>query len=107
MFQKISMALAIGFSLFCMGQAQADEFVRGYFRSNGTYVAPHYRSSPDGNFFNNWSTYPNINPYTGQMGTRLTPPSSSRSTLPSFGLPSYSLPSYRTPSFSPSYGWRK
>jgi hypothetical protein len=25
--------------------------VRGYFRSNGTYVQPHYRSNPDGNFW--------------------------------------------------------
>ena len=51
----------------------ADVHVRGYFRSNGTYVAPHYRSDPDGNFHNNWSTYPNVNPYTGKRGTRRTP----------------------------------
>ena len=45
--------------------AYADVHVRGYYRSNGTYVQPHYRSNPDGNFYNNWSTYPNVNPYTG------------------------------------------
>lgn len=44
--------------------------VNGYYRSNGTYVAPHYRSSPDGNFNNNWSTKGNINPYTGKEGTK-------------------------------------
>jgi hypothetical protein len=38
--------------------------VRGYYRSNGTYVSPHMRSNPDGNFYNNWSTVGNINPYT-------------------------------------------
>ena len=61
--------------LFVMasGPAFADTYVRGYFRSNGTYVAPHFRSNPDGNFYNNWSTYPNVNPYTGKIGTRRTP----------------------------------
>jgi len=48
--------------------------VRGYYKKNGTYVQPHYRSSPDGNFWNNWSTTGNVNPYTGQPGTKTTPP---------------------------------
>jgi len=30
--------------------------VRGYYRSNGTYVAPHYRTSPDKYTSNNFST---------------------------------------------------
>ena len=50
-----------------------DVYVRGHYRSNGTYVQPHYRSAPDGKVFNNWSTKPNINPYTGKMGTQRTP----------------------------------
>jgi hypothetical protein len=54
--------------------AIAQVYVRGYTKSNGTYVAPHYRSSPDGNFSNNWSTKGNVNPYTGELGTRVTPP---------------------------------
>ena len=52
------------------GTAFADVYVRGYHRSNGTYVQPHYKSNPDGNSYNNWSTYPNVNPYTGKTGTR-------------------------------------
>ena len=51
--------------------------VRGYFRKDGTYVAPHYRSAPDGNFWNNWSTKGNVNPYTGKPGTKVSPPGSS------------------------------
>jgi hypothetical protein len=47
-----------------------DVRVRGYTRSDGTYVQPHMRSTPDGNRYNNWSTQGNVNPYTGQMGTR-------------------------------------
>jgi hypothetical protein len=45
-------------------------YVQGHFRSDGTYVQPHYRSAPDGNTFNNYSTQGNVNPYTGQAGTR-------------------------------------
>lgn len=48
----------------------ADVYVRGYFRRNGTFVFPHFRSTPDSNIWNNWSTYPNINPYTGKQGTK-------------------------------------
>jgi hypothetical protein len=51
----------------------ADVHVRGHYRSSGTYVQPHYRSNPDGNSSNNWSTYPNVNPRTGSMGTRHAP----------------------------------
>jgi hypothetical protein len=46
----------------------ADSYVRGYYRSNGTYVQPHYQSPRDGIYNNNWSVRPNVNPYTGQMG---------------------------------------
>jgi len=53
--------------------ALADVPVRGHMR-NGRYVRPHMRSNPDGNFWNNWSTIGNRNPYTGQRGTKRTPP---------------------------------
>jgi hypothetical protein len=47
--------------------------VRGYVKSDGTYVQPHMRSAPDGNFSNNWSTVGNVNPYTGAVGTKTNP----------------------------------
>ncbi len=48
-------------------------YVKGHFRSNGTYVSPHYTTSPDSSFYNNWSTLGNINPYTGESGTKISP----------------------------------
>lgn len=48
----------------------AQTHVNGYFRSNGTYVEPHYRSSPNSTKLDNWSTKGNINPYTGAEGTK-------------------------------------
>lgn len=50
--------------------ASAQVYVHGYTTKNGTYVAPHMRSSPDGNPYNNWSSVGNVNPYTGQAGTK-------------------------------------
>jgi len=47
--------------------AWADEYVHGYYRSNGTYVQPYWRSDPDGNPYNNYSFPGNSNPYTGKI----------------------------------------
>src|ERR1700679_587078 len=47
----------------------ADENVSGYYRSNGTYVQPYTRSSPDSTVTNNYSYQGNTNPYTGAVGT--------------------------------------
>ena len=45
-----------------------DTYVNGYYRSNGTYVYSHYRTSPDTTVNNNYSTVGNVNPYTGVAG---------------------------------------
>lgn len=50
--------------------ASADTFVNGYTRSDGTYVQPHYRSSPNNTRIDNYSTRGNANPYTGKRGTQ-------------------------------------
>lgn len=49
--------------------AYADEYVNGYYRSNGTYVQGYTRSSPDNSYNNNYSVQGNTNPYTGNQGT--------------------------------------
>lgn len=63
--------LALAFLLCIISYANAkDVHVRGYTRKDGRYVQPHYRSAPDGNPYNNWSTKGNVNPYTGKPGTK-------------------------------------
>ncbi|WP_204561731.1 hypothetical protein [Azospirillum palustre] len=58
--------------------------VHGYTRGNGTYVAPHMRSAPNGTALDNWSTQGNINPYTGEPGHKK--PNGNVSTVdPSYG----------------------
>lgn len=50
-----------------LAQQPDDVHVRGYYRRNGTYVRPHWRSAPDGTPLNNYSFPGNVNPYTGQV----------------------------------------
>ena len=51
------------------GVANAQQHVRGHYRDNGRYVQPHYRSSADSSYNNNYSVRPNVNPYTGERGS--------------------------------------
>lgn len=44
-------------------------YVAPHVRSNGTVVQGHYRTTPDSNPYNNYSSQGNYNPYTGQQGT--------------------------------------
>lgn len=37
-------------------------------RRDGTYVAPHYQTSPNQNRYDNYSSQGNVNPHTGQRG---------------------------------------
>jgi hypothetical protein len=67
--------------------ASAQVYVHGYTKSDGTYVAPHYRSSPDGNPYNNYSTIGNVNPYTGQPGTKNPNSNSSNGSYGSYSNP--------------------
>lgn len=55
---------------FIAPSLSAQVHVRGYTRRDGTYVAPHYRSSPNSTTLDNYSTRGNVNPYTGEAGTR-------------------------------------
>lgn len=68
-------SLLIVLCFFADQSLAQDVHVRAYTRSNGTEVQAHYRSAPDGDFDNNWSTLGNVNPYTGEPGTLISPPS--------------------------------
>ena len=48
--------------------------VRPYIRKDGRFVPPHRQSNPNREWRDNWSTNPNVNPYTGKEGSRITPP---------------------------------
>jgi hypothetical protein len=43
-------------------------YVEDYVKKNGAIVKGYYRSLPDKDKSNNWSTKGNINPFTGKKG---------------------------------------
>ena len=68
MFRRLLLSLVVLTALATTALAQVH--VNGYTRRAGTYVAPHYRSSPNRTTLDNYATRGNVNPYTGQVGTR-------------------------------------
>ena len=64
--KKILLVLLI--AIFTTSLAFAGN-VKGYYRSNGTYVQPYQRSSPNYTVRDNYSYKGNYNPNTGQQGT--------------------------------------
>lgn len=69
--KKLLIGLLLGifvFSILTPTSVEAASRVKGYIKKNGTYVQPHYRSSPNRSKLDNWSTRGNYNPYTGRKG---------------------------------------
>jgi hypothetical protein len=62
--------LIVIFSMFFLQPSFAQVSVRGYFRKNGTYVAPHQRTRPNSTVTDNYSYKDNVNPHTGKVGAR-------------------------------------
>lgn len=52
------------------GHSSSPVHVSGHTTKTGAYVPAHYRTAPDHSKANNWSTKRNVNPYTGQAGTK-------------------------------------
>jgi hypothetical protein len=59
--------LAVAVTLAAPSASWAAQYVRGYYRSDGTYVQPYWRSDRDGNPLNNYGYPGNLNPYTGEV----------------------------------------
>lgn len=91
-------AAAITLSMLIGGTftASAQEYQRGYMKRDGTYVAPHFKSSPDSRYNNNWGVRGNSNPYTGESGTK----------SPTWNdwTPSYNPKTFGAPGYNPGYG---
>ena len=53
---KLTSSIIVAASILATANsASAYVSVNGYFKSNGTYVAPHIRTSPDSSIYNNFS----------------------------------------------------
>lgn len=47
-----------------------DSHVRGHIRKDGVYVQPYSRTAPNRTQRDNYSSKPNVNPYTGKDGMK-------------------------------------
>jgi hypothetical protein len=52
------------------GGRGGSHYVSGHVTRTGTYVQPHHATNPNSTKLDNWSTKGNMNPYTGQAGTK-------------------------------------
>lgn len=68
---KISLLLVVVFfSVGIFNSADAYVNVKGYYKSNGTYVAPYVRSNPNGLKYDNYGYTPSQGLYNKTYGTR-------------------------------------
>lgn len=52
------------------GSNPNSHYVQPHVTSNGSITSGHYQTNPNNTQLDNYGTRPNINPYTGVMGTR-------------------------------------
>ena len=67
--KKIILTLSIAI-IALTAFSQTTTTTSGYYKTNGTYVAPAVKTTPDRTNTNNFSTTGNTNPYTGTTGTK-------------------------------------
>lgn len=66
-------------------------YVSGYTKSDGTYVNGYYKTTPNNTNRDNYTTKPNVNPYTGSVGY-VQPDTKPLTSSSSYSAPSYSAP---------------
>ncbi|MCD4760530.1 hypothetical protein K8R42_01395 [bacterium] len=67
---KIFLGILLIFSFIFAADAEAYVRVKGYYKSNGIYVAPHVRSNPNGLRYDNYGWKPSQGLYNKTYGTR-------------------------------------
>jgi len=65
-----SVILLVVFFASSLVLATSSHYVKGYTKKDGTYVKGHRATNPNRTQRDNWSSKPNINPYTGKQGTK-------------------------------------
>ena len=61
---------SLGSPVFAQKEKGGSHGVKGHVTKNGTYVAPHQKTSPNNTQRDNWTSKLNANPYTGKAGNK-------------------------------------
>lgn len=64
----VLLVVVAAFALGSAANAAKSTSVKGYTKKDGTYVAPHKKTTPDSTKLNNYSSKGNFNPSTGKEG---------------------------------------
>lgn len=89
--------IIVGFAALAGAADARQVYVPGYYRPNGVWVPPHYRTVPDGSAYDgtvypDGTVNPNVNPYTGQVVPHPYP----------YGAYPYQAPYYQAPYVPPT-----
>lgn len=77
--QRLLLLLFLSIPLILIGQTNSKHnYVKSYYKKDGTFVSGHYKTMPNNTMLDNFSTKGNINPYTGKLGS-IIPENYSRS----------------------------
>lgn len=87
-----NLILAAALTAFASPVIAQTVYVKPHWRADGTYVPGHHRTTPNNTRRDNWSTEPNVNPFTGKSGDEPPRPTypvyrTYRSTDPASTLP--------------------
>lgn len=65
-------AVIVGMALALIANAAeaGSHRIKSYVTKNGTYVAPTRATNPNRTRVDNYSSRPNVNPYSGRVGTK-------------------------------------
>ena len=102
--------LALAAVILCSAFAAQAGTVRGYVRSNGTYVMPHYRTPANGTPYDNLSYhgYPSQQPgYVSPRSYGLDSSWSRPTPLPSYGSYNFTTPRPYTGGYTPTPLYRR
>jgi|GEM_PF-1161675 len=69
----------------------ASTYVSGYTKADGTYVSGYYKTVPNTTNRDNYTTKPNVNPYTGTAGY-IKPDNKPSASVSSYSNSNYSVP---------------
>jgi len=102
---KILLSITFMMAIFAFdGKSQVNPsstYVPGYTRSDGVIVSGYYKTTPNNTNRDNYTTKPNVNPYTGTTGY-INPDNKATTSTTTYPTRTYSVPTstYSSPSNS-------
>ena len=69
-FLVLALSTAVVSAKNSSGSSGGSHQIRGHVKKDGTYIPPHHATNPNNTQRDNWTSKPNVNPYTGKEGAK-------------------------------------